>query len=225
MKRVLIVDDDPNFIAVLRALLEGRGYRVQTAQDGLEALELLKQQSEQLPDIVVADVAMPRCDGLELCRRVRQDLGLDLLPFIFLSARTQPQERVAGLRLGADDYLTKPFVTEELIVRIENAIERVRRMQSEIIRATRQRASAQSLFRAGGLLPDSLAAGSPIANLSPTEQEVFQWVARGLTNQEVADQMYISRRTVQGHVASIRAKLDLPRRESIIQFAHEHSLI
>ncbi len=228
MKRALIVDDDLQFLEVLEVLLQRHGYTIQTAYDGLEALDFLNQLKEQAPpDIVVADVTMPRCDGLELCRQVRQIREFELLPFIFLSARTLTQDRVAGLRVGADDYLTKPFEPEELIVRIENSLERVRRMHSEMVRSanSQPQTTVHFLAKSGKLLRGSLVEASPIAELTATEQEVFGWVARGLTNREVADQMYLSVRTVEGHVANIRAKLNLPRRSAIVQFAHQHRLV
>ncbi|MBD2102700.1 response regulator transcription factor [Leptolyngbya sp. FACHB-261] len=226
MKQILVVDDDPPFVAALAALLQARGYRVQTARNGLEALDILTAPQAQIPDVVVADVAMPWCDGLELCRRVRYHPEFEFLPFIFLSARTQPQDRVAGLRIGADDYLIKPFDPEELIVRVENLLERVRRMHSEIVRAvSRQPSEPEASTASAEPLLTTLPKDSPIASLTATEREVFQWVARGLTNREVADQMHLSVRTVQGHVANIRAKLHLPRREAIVQFAYQHRLM
>ncbi len=229
MKRVLIVDDDPQFVSTLEVLLDVKGYGVLTARDGLEALDLLSDPRQPKPDIVVADVMMPQCDGLELCRRVRQYPEFELLPFIFLSARTLLEDRVAGLRVGADDYLTKPFDPEELIIRIENLLERVRRIHSTMVRIT----GSQSLAPVpeptpeptAGLAYAPLSNDSPIAPLSATEREVFYWVAHGLTNREIADRMYLSIRTVQGHVTNIRAKLNLAHRQAILRFAYEHRLV
>ncbi|MBD2101425.1 response regulator transcription factor [Leptolyngbya sp. FACHB-261] len=228
MTRVLVVDDDLEFAEILRILLEARGYKVQIAQDGLEALDILKDTVAPEPDIVVADVAMPNCNGLELCRQVRQSPGLEVLPFIFLSARTLPQDRVAGLLVGADDYLTKPFETEELILRIEKRMQRVQPnlpSDSEFLDNGQTQVAVDGPDQARELVNFLLAPGSPIAKLSTAEREIFYWVTNGLSNRQIAEKMHLSMRTVQGHVANIRVKLNLSNRGAIIQFAREHHLI
>ncbi len=224
MRQVLVVDDNPEFVETLKILLEAGGYAVQTAQDGLEALEILNNPVGRKPEVVVADITMPRCNGLELCRQVRLLPGLELLPFIFLSARAEPQDRVAGLLLGADDYLTKPFETEELLLRIEKQVRWVQ------LGAARQSSAQAQASVAAPAQPDNLARlllapDSPIAQLSSTEREIFYWVTQGLTNRQIAEHLYLSIRTVQGHVASIRAKLHLSRREDILGFAHQQGLM
>lgn len=116
---VLVVEDDPNVRSTLDQLLRFEGYRVALATDGQHALELLDQQR---PDLVLVDVAMPRLDGLSLCRLLRR--RGDRLPILVLTARHQVGDRVAGLDAGADDYLAKPFDTEELLARIRALLRR-----------------------------------------------------------------------------------------------------
>ncbi|WP_067698475.1 response regulator transcription factor [Nocardia jejuensis] len=116
---VLIVEDDPNVRSTLEQLLRFEGYRVLTAQDGQAALELLESDR---PDAAVVDVVMPRLDGLSLCRLLRR--RGDRLPILVLTARHQVGDRVAGLDAGADDYLPKPFDTEELLARIRALLRR-----------------------------------------------------------------------------------------------------
>ncbi len=219
MKQVLVVDDDLEFSHALSTLLRVRNYSVRVTHNGHSALSALL---EQAPDIVLADVSMPEMNGLELCERVRQEPRLELLPFIFLSARTSPQDRVLGLRQGADDYIVKPFESEELIARMENLIERTRRMLAEIHRLVRHGATTH---HCGGQEAGGLRTNSPLASLSRAELQVFELVAQGLTNRAIAEHLHLSMRTVQGHVANIRAKLNLPRRESILQFAYQNRLI
>ncbi|MFI5781936.1 response regulator transcription factor [Nocardia sp. NPDC051570] len=116
---VLVVEDDPNVRSTLEQLLRFEGYRVQVAVDGRSALDLLEHER---PDLAVVDVMMPRLDGLSLCRALRR--RGDRLPILVLTARHQVGDRVAGLDAGADDYLPKPFDTEELLARLRALLRR-----------------------------------------------------------------------------------------------------
>ncbi|MFB8169175.1 response regulator transcription factor [Kitasatospora purpeofusca] len=118
-RTVLVVEDDPGVRTTLDQLLRFEGYRVLTATDGQDALELLERHR---PDLAVVDVVMPRLDGLALCRMLRR--RGDRLPVLVLTARHQLGDRVAGLDAGADDYLAKPFATEELLARIRALLRR-----------------------------------------------------------------------------------------------------
>ncbi|WP_342775218.1 response regulator transcription factor [Nocardia yunnanensis] len=117
--KVLVVEDDPNVRSTLEQLLRFEGYRVSVARDGREALDLLELDR---PDLAVVDVVMPRLDGLSLCRTLRR--RGDRLPILVLTARGQVGDRVAGLDAGADDYLAKPFDTEELLARLRALLRR-----------------------------------------------------------------------------------------------------
>ncbi|MEV6974023.1 response regulator transcription factor [Kitasatospora sp. NPDC093806] len=118
-RTVLVVEDDPGVRTTLDQLLRFEGYQVLTATDGQAALELLEHRR---PDLAVVDVVMPRLDGLALCRMLRR--RGDRLPVLVLTARHQLGDRVAGLDAGADDYLAKPFATEELLARIRALLRR-----------------------------------------------------------------------------------------------------
>ncbi|WP_267888420.1 response regulator transcription factor [Nocardia yamanashiensis] len=118
---VLVVEDDPNVRSTLDMLLRFEGYRVELAADGVAALDALARQR---PDLAIVDVVMPRLDGLSLCRQVRR--RGDHLPILVLTARQQSGDRVAGLDAGADDYLAKPFDTEELLARLRALLRRSR---------------------------------------------------------------------------------------------------
>jgi len=115
---VLVVDDEPRLVDVVRMNLEMGGYRVLGAFDGAEALEKLKQD---LPDLVVLDVMMPEMDGFETLRRIRE---VSNLPVIMLTVRNEPADRIKGLEIGADDYLSKPFDPRELQSRIKALLRR-----------------------------------------------------------------------------------------------------
>ena len=115
MARVLIVDDDDLIVDLVRFTLESRGYEVLTATDGEEALDLAGSEP---PDLVILDGMMPGLDGLQVLRRLSEGDGKPAAPVIMLSARRQQQDVVGGLASGAEDYVVKPFMPEELAVRV-----------------------------------------------------------------------------------------------------------
>jgi len=119
---ILIVDDDPAILMGLKLKIRRHGYQVLTAKDGNEGIQRAKQEK---PDLVLSDVMMPFPDGFEMRRILSQDLKLASIPFIFLTARTDVQDRLRGLREGADDYILKPFDADEVLARIEAVFRRV----------------------------------------------------------------------------------------------------
>ena len=123
LSTILIIDDEPALRLGLAAKVKRRGYEVVTACDGQDGMQKAK---DVLPDLIISDVMMPPPNGFELRKLMTQDPQLSLIPFIFLTARTGIDDRVNGIRDGADDYITKPFETEELLVRIEAILRRVR---------------------------------------------------------------------------------------------------
>jgi two-component system, OmpR family, KDP operon response regulator KdpE len=160
--RILVVDDEPQIRRFLETGLTGRGYRVVTAADGVTALDVLITER---PDVVILDLAMPRLDGLEVLRRVRQWSDV---PIIVLSVRDDDPGKVEALDLGADDYLTKPFSMNELLARIRVALRHTRQ----------QSASAQPVLQAGELQMDLQRRvvrlqGDEI-HLTPTEFELLR---------------------------------------------------
>jgi two-component system response regulator ResD len=118
---VLVVDDEPTIAEVVSRYLERAGYRTRVAADGAQALELVARQR---PDLVVLDLMLPGIDGLEVMRRLRQPEH-DRIPLILLTAKGEESDRVIGLRLGADDYVVKPFSPVELVARVDAVLRRV----------------------------------------------------------------------------------------------------
>lgn len=116
--RIVTADDDPQLLRLIARNLEFEGYAVDTASDGAQALELIERMS---PDLVLLDVMMPKMDGFTVCQHVREFSGV---PIIIITARGQDQDKVKGLDLGADDYLTKPFSVEELLARVRAVLRR-----------------------------------------------------------------------------------------------------
>jgi DNA-binding response OmpR family regulator len=126
--RVLIVDDDPWILRMVSTLLEKRGYNIATASDGEEGL----LRADQIrPDLIITDVMMPKLDGWALVRALRSRPELALVPVIFLTALGGEEDRIRGFRLGADDYLPKPFRFEELDLRVANALKKAKQAQEK----------------------------------------------------------------------------------------------
>ncbi len=121
--RILVVDDEESIRSLIRRRLEAEGYEVRTAEDGEKALRMAL---EWLPNLAILDVIMPRMDGLDLCRRMREEAQLANLPVVFLTSRESVDDRIRGFEAGADDYLPKPFDLRELSLRIRALLRRVR---------------------------------------------------------------------------------------------------
>jgi len=127
--KILIVEDEPNMVAGLRDNFEFEGYTVITARDGVEGLQRALDES---PDLVVLDVMMPRMSGLEVCKQLRAKRGS--IPIIMLTARGQEVDKVVGLELGADDYVTKPFSIRELLARVKAVLRRTATLPKDLDR-------------------------------------------------------------------------------------------
>jgi two-component system phosphate regulon response regulator PhoB len=120
-ERILLVDDEPDLLELVRVNLHQEGYEVETAEAGHEALAMLRRSP---PDLVILDLMLPDISGTEICRQVRQDARLASLPIIMLTAKADELDRVVGLELGADDYVTKPFSPRELALRVRAVLRR-----------------------------------------------------------------------------------------------------
>ena len=125
--RILVVDDDKSIVKVLTAYLEQSGYQVLPAYDGEMALHMLRRER---PDLVILDLMMPGRDGYEVTNLVRNDKSLSATPIIMLTARIEDSDKIVGLELGADDYITKPFNAREVVARVKSLLRRVQLDQS-----------------------------------------------------------------------------------------------
>ena len=122
--KILLVEDDPDTIEIVQIYLEHEGYQVLVADDGIQAL---RQVQETLPDLVILDLMLPKVDGMEVCRLIRQE---SWIPIIMLTARVEEDSRLAGLNSGADDYVSKPFSPKELVARVKAVLRRADPMLS-----------------------------------------------------------------------------------------------
>ena len=119
MPKILVVDDEPDAIELIKFNLKSAGYEVVTAADGEEAL---KKARSLLPDLIILDLMLPEVDGLEVCKILRRDARVSAIPIIMLTAKAAEIDRVLGLELGADDYVTKPFSPRELVLRVKRLL-------------------------------------------------------------------------------------------------------
>lgn len=119
--KILVVDDEPDAVDLIAFNLKAAGFRVTAAPDGEVALKKARQES---PDLIVLDLMLPEVDGLEVCKILRRDTATAGIPIVMLTARAEEVDRVLGLELGADDYITKPFSPRELVLRIKNLLRR-----------------------------------------------------------------------------------------------------
>jgi DNA-binding NarL/FixJ family response regulator len=205
-KRLLLIDDDPNLILLVKDYLEFRGFEVVTAENGLEALDLLEQQ---LPDMIVCDVMMPEMDGYTFVEQIRQDARYSWIPVLFLSAKGQSQDRVRGLNTGADVYMVKPFEPEELVAQVESSLRQSSRMMQHPNKPTKVAPKIQ--------VPSSV-------ELTPTELKVVQLLAQGLGNRQIAETMKVSQRTIESHVSNMLGKTGLNNRTELARWAIETNM-
>jgi phosphate regulon transcriptional regulator PhoB len=122
MKRIQIIEDDPDIVELVRYNLTQEGYQVSSDGDGATGLAQLRRTP---PDLLILDLMLPKLSGLEICREIRRDNRLERLPIIMLTARGEEADRVSGLELGADDYVTKPFSPRELVARVKALLRRI----------------------------------------------------------------------------------------------------
>ncbi|RVD18107.1 response regulator transcription factor [Mesorhizobium sp. M4B.F.Ca.ET.017.02.2.1] len=203
--QILVADDDPHIREIICFALEKAGMRTQGVADGAAALQAVECRA---PDLVVLDIGMPEMDGLEVCRRLRQTSDV---PVLFLSARDEEIDRILGLEMGGDDYVTKPFSPRELVARVNVILRRARPVAAE---------ADERQFAHGRLVltPSSHGAsfdGQPLALTSIEFSILKGFLARPahvLAREAVmanayAANIHVSERTVDSHIRNIRAKL------------------
>jgi two-component system alkaline phosphatase synthesis response regulator PhoP len=209
-RKVLVVDDDRKIVDLVRLYLEKDGYRVLAAYDGLRALEMARREQ---PDLIVLDLMLPGMDGLDVCRTLQ---GESEVPIIMLTARTTDEDKLIGLEIGADDYVTKPFNPREMVARVRAVLRRT----------DRERDQGPAELRVGDLTIDrrrhEVRLGSRLVNLTPTEFKLLEVLAsepgRAFTRLELLDdalgQGFVGfERTVDVHIKNLRKKIEPDSRQ------------
>jgi len=209
MRNILVIEDEPSVAIALRDSLESEGYQVQTAKDGSEGLRLASVSAgDDGPELIILDLMLPKISGLEVCQRLRR-AGVET-PVIMLTARGAASDAAFGLKLGADDYIPKPFDVGELLARVEAVLRRAKRPQAgpEVISIgdveldmRRLRATKQ---------------GTPL-DLSPREFEILQFLiahaGETVTREQLLHHIWgehasLYTRTIDAHITRLRHKLE-----------------
>jgi len=216
---ILVADDNLGTRVSVTDYLEMSGYSVVTAEDGQEALSMVEAY---YPHLIVTDITMPRMDGYELVRKVRQRPIFRLLPVIFLTERATTEERIRGYQLGCDFYLPKPFEMHELGAMIRNLLERSQMIQSEWRSHLQPRLTTDQ-----GIENTKILAADPpdLFGLTKREQEVLNLLTTGLSNAEIGNHLHLSARTVEKYVSSLLRKTETSNRAELVRFALQHHLV
>lgn len=196
---ILIVDDELSERTAIEDLLTFHGFEVQSAGDGFEALDLMRQQT---PDLILADIVMPEMNGYQFYNRVRGRLEWLWIPFIFLTGKDSAGDVRYGQELGADAYILKPFEPKDLLAAVLGKLKRFDQLSK----------TAGSTGPLIGNQRDMATLERAIDALSGRERDVVMLVCSGLSNAEIADRLMIAVSTVKTHVASILAKLGVGSR-------------
>jgi len=223
MPKILVVDDEKNILELVRFNLERAGYQVLVTLDGASALELARKE---IPDLILLDVMLPEIDGFEVCRELRMDPATKEIPIVMLSARADEFDRVLGLEIGADDYITKPFSPRELIARVRARLRRVSREENKPVEGQPQAGTKAARIR---IDEDRFAVyiDGIKQEFTLKEFELIRFLARYpgkvFTREQLLEQVWGydyagDSRTVDVHIRHIRRKLEqLPGGEQIIE--------
>ena len=202
-KKILLVDDEPEILEICRDYLKASGYEVLTAKDGAQGLSFARREK---PDLVVLDLMMPEMDGLDMCRTIRRESNV---PIIILTARVEETDKLIGLELGADDYMTKPFSPRELVARVKVVL---RRGSGD---------SAAEMIRAGNVSLDrtqyEVQVGKRVVVLTPTEFEIMATLmsqpSRIFSRNQLLNAVHgvafeSYERAIDSHIRNLRRKLE-----------------
>jgi phosphate regulon transcriptional regulator PhoB len=207
VKRVLIIEDDRDIIELVRYNLEAEGFEVSAATDGISGLTQVRKSP---PDVLLLDLMLPKMPGLEICKEIRRDAALNRLPILMLTARGEEADRIVGLEIGADDYVSKPFSPRELVARVK-----------ALLRRAEPTAGAERPIEVGKLVIDPSSyrvtrAGRPVT-LSTLEFRLFYYLAarpnRVFTRDQLLDavwgtERFVTPRSVDVYIRRLREKIE-----------------
>ncbi|MFK5955352.1 MAG: response regulator transcription factor [Planctomycetota bacterium] len=208
-KTLLLVEDDPDLLEILRLTFEMEGFRLVLAVDGQEALDKARRHA---PDLIVLDIMLPKLDGIEVCRQLRAESTFRRVPILMLTAKAEESDVVLGLGIGADDYVVKPARPRELAARVRNLLRRVSQDDSTV---------TESMIAVGDLVIDPVRFEVRIGDdapvqLTPSEFKLLQTLAgspgrvfrRGeLLDSTMGAGVIVTERNIDTHVKSVRRKL------------------
>ncbi|HSF18429.1 MAG TPA: response regulator transcription factor [Vicinamibacteria bacterium] len=211
MKRILVIEDDPDIVELLRYNLEKEGFEVSSAGEGKSGLELLRQGNA---DLLILDLMLPQLSGLEVCKEIRKDDRLETLPVIVLTARGEETDRILGLELGADDYVTKPFSVREMVARVKALLRRAER--------EKDKDETKDVLSIGPLTIDPssyrVQRGGEAIQLTALEFRLLHYLAsrpnRVLTRDHLLDavwgsERFVTPRSVDVYIRRLREKIEM----------------
>lgn len=200
--KILIIDDNPK---LLQDTLPMYGYETDSATDGISGLKMLQDTSKTY-DLVILDVMMPVMDGWETLKNIRNNDAIKEIPVIMLSAVDEDYKQISGLKIGADDYIVKPYVLPNLLARIEALLRRSM--------WNKQKTNSLSYMSSQSVTP-----------LTQREKEILSLVAKGKSNAEIADKLFVREVTVKTHLNSIYKKLNVENRVQAVLLAIQSEII
>ena len=217
---ILIAEDDPGIRLAVHDYLEIAGYSVITAEDGERALSLLEKYH---PHLLISDIHMPKHDGYQLVKQIRQLPEFRLLPVIFLTEYANVEQRIKGYQAGCDIYLPKPFEMNELGAIIRNLLERSQIIGQELF-SSRQKSQqepaniSKNIEKYTNLIADQL-------KLTNREQEVLNLLSKGFSNMDIGKKLHLSHRTIEKYVSRLLRKTETHNRAELIRLALENNLV
>ena len=206
LTKILLVDDNPKF---LEDVLPFYGYEVKCAHNGVECLEILN--SDELFDLVLLDIMMPQMDGWETLKNIRKTPICKDIPVIMLTAVNEDQKMVTGLKIGADDYIVKPFVLPNLLARIEAVLRRSRTIQNK--------------SQKSNVTINQINQINQFNSLTRREKDVLLLVTQGENNKSIAEKLVVSEITVKSHLNNIFKKLNVSNRTQAVLLAMQMNLV
>lgn len=201
---ILLIDDNPKLI---RDTLPMYGYHTDCAEDGVLGLEFLEKNYQNI-DLVLLDIMMPKMDGWETLKRIRENKKFNTIPVIMLTAVDEDYKQISGLKIGADDYIVKPFVLPNLLARIEALIRRSRWNKNKENRTVTNVKAAEN-----------------ISKLTQRELEILKMVSKGASNADIAETLFVKEVTIKTHLNSIYKKLNVENRVQAVLLAIETEIV
>lgn len=215
MPEILVVDDEPDIVTMLHYSLTKEGYRVTSARNGEEALLITKEQEINL---ILLDLDLPKINGLEVCRQLRQSQKTSSIPIIMVTAWSQQEDEIKGLKMGADDYVTKPFEIEVLFERIKALLRRANPLSIQTVLSYQNVSMDTEAHR--------VTVDGKFVNLGPTEYSILEIflrttpgkvVTRDYLLERIWENNYVDDRTIDVHIARLRKKLSHQNEVSLIR--------
>jgi DNA-binding NarL/FixJ family response regulator len=209
--QILIADDDHNIREFIQHYLELQGYSVIAAKNGEEALLLVEKYH---PHLLISDIKMPKKDGYDLVKQLREKPQFRLLPVIFLTQRNTADARIRGYQVGCDVYLPKPFQPEELGTIVRYLLERSQIFQSELFFSEQENSIKLQKSHKLDLL-----------HLTPREKEVLDLLSQGFSNSKIGEKLHLSHKTIEKYVSNLFKKSETSNRTELVRFALDNHLV